>query len=52
MTDFVGSKVTFSFIERLPEMEFFSPRYSLKVYYIDVTGKERGRIYPFDLFAS
>lgn len=52
VTDFVGSKGTFSFIERLPERGFFSPRYSLKVYYIDVTGKERGRIYPFDLFAS
>lgn len=50
VADFVGSKGTFSFIERLPEREFFSPRYSLKVYYIDVTGKERGRIYPFDLF--
>lgn len=51
VTDFVGSKGTFSFIERLPERGFFSPRYSLKVYYIDVTGKERSRIYPFDLFA-
>lgn len=50
VADFVGSKGTFSFIERLPEREFFSPRYSLKVYYIDVTGKERSRIYPFDLF--
>lgn len=50
VADFVGSKGTFSFIERLPEREFFSPRYSLKVYYIDVTGKERTRIYPFDLF--
>ena len=52
VADFVGSKGTFSFIELLPERGFFSPRYSLKVYYIDVTGKERGRIYPFDLFAS
>lgn len=50
VADFVGSKGTFSFIERLPEREFFSPRYSLKVYYIDVTGKERTRIYPFGLF--
>ena len=50
VTDFVGNKGTFSFIERLPERGFFSPRYSLKVYYIDVTGKERSRIYPFDLF--
>ena len=50
VTDFVGSKGTFSFIERLPERGFFSPRYSLKVYYIDVTGKERSRMYPFDLF--
>ena len=50
VADFVGSKGTFSFIERLPEREFVSPRYSLQVYYIDVTGKERSRIYPFDLF--
>ena len=50
VADFVGSKGTFSFIERLPERGFFSPRYSLKVYYIDVTGNERSRIYPFDLF--
>lgn len=52
VADFVGSKGAFSFIERLPERGFFSPRYSLKVYYIDVTGKERTRIYPFNLFAS
>lgn len=52
VADFVGSKGTFAFIERLPERGFFSPRYSLKVYYIDVTGKERTRVYPFDLFAS